>query len=171
MVEIRCLEPADAPRLAAAFAAIGWDRPVDLFLDYVEEERAGLRAARAAVVDAEVAGYVTVQWSSGDRSFAERGVPEIKDLNVLPRFRGRGVGSRLLQAAETLIAQRAAVAGIRVGLHGGYGAAQRLYVGRGYVPDGAGAVDADGRSIPEGTSVVLDDDTTLRLVKRLSGAD
>lgn len=108
-----------------------------------------------------------MQWSSEDPIFAERGVPEIKDLNVLPRFRGDGVGSALLEAAEELIRERSGVAGLRVGLHAGYGAAQRLYVRRGYVPDGSGAVDAAGESVPEGAGVVLDDDVTLRLFKEL----
>lgn len=168
MIEIRRLRASDAPPLATAFSAIGWDKPEALFLAYVEEERAGRRAARVAVVDDEPAGYITVQWSSEDPSFAERGVPEIKDLNVLPCFRGEGVGSELLGAAEELIAERSSVAGIRVGLHAGYGAAQRLYVRRGYVPDGSGAVDAAGRAVPEGARVSLDDEVTLRLYKTLA---
>lgn len=35
----------------------------------------------------EFAGYVTLLWTSDYRPFAERQVPEVADLNVLPPYR------------------------------------------------------------------------------------
>ena len=100
--------------------------------------------------------------------FREQGIPEIQDFNVLPGFRTRGIGSRLLDAAEQLVAERSSVVGIGVGLYADYGAAQRLYVRRGYLPDGRG-VSYCGRPILGGETVVADDDLVLHFTKRLDG--
>ena len=55
-----------------------------------------------------------------------------------------------------------------MGLHSGYGPAQRLYARRGYVPDGSGVV-IEGVTVPEGATIRLDDQpvVTLRLTKTL----
>jgi ribosomal protein S18 acetylase RimI-like enzyme len=167
MLVIRSMAESDAEKLSLAFADIGWHKPVQQFLKYVEEQAAEIRAVRVAEVAGEVAGYVTVQWQSDDVPLRQSDVPEIKDLNVLPGFRERGIGGRLLSEAERLIAARSAVAGLRVGLHSGYGAAQRMYIRHGYVPDGAGIVDAAGNPVPEGVRIAIDDAVTIRLLKRL----
>ncbi len=67
-------------------------------------------------------------------------IPEIQDLNVLPPFRRKGIATMLLDRAEAEVACRSDVVGIGVGLHPGYNDAQRLYVKRGYIPDGLGRV-------------------------------
>ncbi len=85
---------------------------------------------------------------------------------VLPSSRGRGVGSALLAAAEHSAAQRSDTVGLGVGLYADYGQAQRLYVRRGYVPDGRGIVRG-GRPVPPGTTILIDDDALLMFVKRL----
>ena len=54
-----------------------------------------------------------------------------------------------------------------MGLYAAYGRAQRLYVRRGYVPDGAG-VTVDGVSVPPGSTIVLDDEPALALTQALS---
>ena len=54
------------------------------------------------------------------------------------RFQRRGIGSRLLEAAEKAAASSGSAVTLGVGLHSGYGPAQRLYVKRGYIPDGSG---------------------------------
>jgi hypothetical protein len=96
------------------------------------------------------------------------GIPEISDLRVDAEFRRRGIGTALLEWAEAEAASRSDRVGINVGLHSGYGAAQRIYARRGYVPDGTGAV-INGTVVPEGATITLDDDpiVTLRLMKEL----
>jgi hypothetical protein len=56
------------------------------------------------------------------------------------------------------------VAGIGVGLFASYGSAQRLYVRRGYIPDGRG-IARRGETIEPGASVVVDDDLVLYFTK------
>ena len=163
--ELRALRPLrrdDATPLAEAFAAIGWHKPAETFLRYVAEEEAGARSCWVAEEFGDLAGYVTVRWPAP-------GITEpaaIEDLNVLPSFRNRGVGTALLDQAEASVARRADVVQIAVGLHGGYGAAQRLYVQRGYVPDGRGASIA-GRPVAEGAAVALDDALVITMRKAL----
>ncbi|MEQ9569075.1 MAG: GNAT family N-acetyltransferase [Longimicrobiales bacterium] len=127
----------------------------------------GRRWTRVAAVEGGPAGYVTVVWASADPEFRSAGVPEIMDLNVLPRFRRRGLGASLMAAAEQEAWMRAPIVGLRLGLHPGYGAAQRLYVRRGYMPDGTGVV-VGGEPVAEGAEVRLDDEPTLRMTKRLA---
>jgi hypothetical protein len=57
-----------------------------------------------------------------------------------------------MDSAETAIAERSRVAGIGVGLDASYGAAQRLYARRGYVPDGRGLTSKSAH-VPHGATV------------------
>ena len=86
------------------------------------------------------------------------------DLNILPSFRKMGIGF-------LLFAIRSDTIGIGVGPYagedGGYGSAQRLYIKRGYIPDGKGVTYNYESTIP-GNSYPLDDDLVLWFTKRLS---
>jgi GNAT superfamily N-acetyltransferase len=93
-------------------------------------------------------------------------IPEISDFNVLPSYRKRGIGSALMDAAEAKVAERFAVVGIGVGLYPDYGQAQRMYVRRGYLPDGRGLI-YDGRQVPPMETIRNDDSATLMFTKRL----
>jgi GNAT superfamily N-acetyltransferase len=166
MLEITPLAAADPPRIAAAFAAIGWDKPVAQYVRYLDEQTAGERPVLVARLDGDFAGYVTLVWESGYGPFREAGIPEIQDFNVLPRFRRRGIGTALMDAAEALIAQRSPVAGIGVGLYPDYGPAQRLYVLRGYVPDGRG-IASETVQVKPGQVVRVDDELALYFTREV----
>lgn len=99
---------------------------------------------------------------------AERaqGWPEIVDFAVLEGFRGRGAGTMLMDAAETVAARYADTVYLGVGLHSGYGAAQQMYIRRGYVPDGSG-VWYGNQTCPPYAPCRNDDDLVLYLFKRL----
>jgi ribosomal protein S18 acetylase RimI-like enzyme len=86
---------------------------------------------------------------------------------VLPAYRQRGVGSALMDAAERLVATRTSIVGLGVGLYDDYGAAQRMYAKRGYIPDGRGIMYA-GEPVPPGESVVIDDDACLMYTRELN---
>ena len=109
---------------------------------------------------------MTVNWRPSYPPLAEQQIPEIQDLNVIPRFQKQGIGTRLLDRAEEEVARRSNVVGIGVGLHPGYNAAQRLYVKRGYIPDGRGLTYRN-RPVEESMQVVLDDDLILHLSKTI----
>jgi GNAT superfamily N-acetyltransferase len=132
------------------------------------DQETGLRSVYVAICEGQLAGYVTVLWTADDPAFRELGIPEISDLRVHPGFRRRGIGSALMDRAETEAASRFDRVGLNVGLHSGYGGAQRLYVRRGYLPDGSGVV-LEGEVVSEGATIRLDDNpiVTLRMTKDL----
>lgn len=165
-IHIRLLEKSDPPSMAAGFMNMGWCKPEIQYRRYLDEQVAGVRTCFVAIVDGQFAGYVTVNWRPTYAEFAELNIPEIQDLNVLANYRRRGIASRLLDRAETEAARYSGVVGIAVGLHPGYNAAQRLYVKRGYIPDGRG-ITYRGCFLQEGASVVLDDDLVMHFTKQL----
>jgi GNAT superfamily N-acetyltransferase len=167
-LSIRPIGEGDSASMSRAFLAIGWrSKPLELFERYRREQDRGEREVLVVFVGAEFAGYITVKWKPTYKPLAAAGIPELQDLNVLPLFRRKGVATRLVAAAESLVRRHSDRVGIAVGLHPGYNAAQRLYAVLGYVPDGNG-VTVRERSVSEGDTVVLDDDFVLHLEKRLA---
>lgn len=166
-LQIRLLEERDVLPVSAAFEAAGWKnkRPA-VFERYLAEQDGGRRIVLLALLGGEVAGYLTVDWWPAYPPFRREGIPEIQDFNVLPPLRRRRIGTRLMDEAERRIAERSPVAGIGVGMTDDYGAAQRMYVERGYVPDGMGLWHRD-RYVSPGDRVTADDDLVLFLTKRL----
>ena len=92
-----------------------------------------------AEVDAEPIGYGLAHvmgladtwlpdtWATGAR------IGEIESLSVLPEYRGRGIGTRLLEALEREL-EAAGVHDLVLGVLPGNSAAIRLYEHRGYRP-------------------------------------
>jgi GNAT superfamily N-acetyltransferase len=163
---IRTLLETDAVVLSAAFTAIGWSKPAEQFVRYAAEADAGTRTNWIATVNGEMAGYVTLRWDPDCPGIRGLGIPEIQDLNVVPRFRRQGIASAMLDQAEAAAAERSEVVAIGVGLHPGYNAAQVLYVKRGYVPDGLG-VTYGARFVEEGETLPFDDSLVLHFTKEL----
>jgi ribosomal protein S18 acetylase RimI-like enzyme len=165
-LEIRTLTQEDIPVIAAAFAHIGWDKPASQYEAYLQEQDSGERTVLVAIHPESFAGYVTVRWKARYLPFREAQIPEITDFNVLPRFQRRGIGTRLMDEAENRIKQVSQQAGIGVGMTRDYGAAQRMYVLRGYVPDGWGLMD-NGIAVEFGKQLTVNDELALYLIKNL----
>jgi len=165
MLTIAELREADITDIAKAFATL--NKTEQQYRRYFEQQQMLSRVVLVARSDGAIAGYVTVVWQSDYSPFREDGIPEIQDFNVLPDFRRRRIGSRLMEAAERLVAGRSRTCGIGVGLHHDYGAAQRLYALRGYVPDARG-ITSHGRRMSWGDEAKIDDDLVLWLTKRVS---
>jgi GNAT superfamily N-acetyltransferase len=171
-ITIRTLSISDIPVLMNAFQNENWPKNISTFENYLKEQNIGSRFVWIAYVDNCFAGYVTITWESKYKDFAKSNIPEIMDLSVLPSFRKIGVGSMLLDVAEKKAATKSQVVGLGVGLYsgpdGGYGMAQKLYVKRGYVPDGKGMTSHYKETIP-GNTYLLDDDLVLWFTKKLDG--
>ena len=167
---IKSFSASEIPIIVDAFGRANWPKPASIFETYLQEQLTGARLVWVAYVNDQFAGYVTLNWQSQYESFAAARIPEIMDLNVLPPFRKVGVGSMLLDIAEKEAAIKSDVVDIGVGLYGGpdggYGAAQRLYIKRGYIPDGKGVTYNYQPSIP-GNSYPLDDNLVLWFTKKL----
>ena len=163
---LRLLEESDFDPIRAALREQGWSVRDGLYEQYLAEQTAGFRQTWIADQGGALAGYLNILWRSGYAPFAEADIPEIADFNVWPGFRRRGIGSALMDRAEERIATRSPIAGIGVGMTADYGAAQQLYVRRGYVPDGRGLMSA-GQPVVYGASVPVDDALVLYFTRTL----
>lgn len=113
------------------------------------------------------AGYCILNWQPKYAYFRHLGIAEIQTLVVDSTLRRRGIASALIACCEDKA--RAAghkQIGIGVGLHSGFGAAQSLYVKRGYVPDGQG-VTYDREIVAGGEFRPVDDQLCLMMIKAL----
>ena len=166
MIAIRALCAADAETFARGERAQGWHWEEKKFLNRLADAGMGKCASLVAEFEGEPAGYISVYFSAEHGPFRDLRIPELVDFAVLEKFRRRGVGSALMDAAEAIAFQRSNVISIGVGLYSGYGSAQRMYVRRGYVPDGSGVWFRDAVAEPY-QPVVNDDDLILYLAKEM----
>ncbi|HUE98107.1 MAG TPA: GNAT family N-acetyltransferase [Anaerolineales bacterium] len=163
---IRLLEAEDIPEIAKAFQLLGWNKPASQYERYLMEQRLKTRDVYVAFVKEEFAGYLTICWSSQYERFRNENIPEVVDFNLLPKFRRMGIGTQLMDKAESEVVKVSPIVGIGVGMTSDYGAAQRLYVLRRYVPDGLGLHWKD-HHIQYGDEVRVDDNLALYLTKEL----
>lgn len=166
-VTIRDIEMKDVEALTAAERAQGWNWvTTDKTGSRLPARDAGECVVLMAEYEGEPAGYVSLYWNAPAGAFKDQNIPEIVDFNVLVKFRRRGVGSRLMTVCEELAATRCDRVCLGVGLYRDYGTAQRMYVKRGYVPDGSGVWYNDV-NIEPGADCCNDDDLVLYLSKEL----
>lgn len=164
---VRRMELEDPARIAAAYLAQGW-KAREASLDRAWQRQVdGQGETWVAQSDDAIAGYLHLRWEASYPPFREVNMPMIEDLNVMKMFQRRGIGSRLMDMAERQAASRSDVVGLAVGLTADYGAAQRLYIRRGYVPDGRG-ISSRGQWLCWGETARIDDDLVLGFTKQLT---
>ena len=134
---IRNMIKSDIEFLSHGFINQGWPGREEILARYFLEQESGEREVLVAEIDGAVAGYITILPSAKHGPFAEV-YPELSDFNVFEPFRNQGIGNQLLEEAEKRVKLVSIKVSLGVGLHSGYGAAQRLYIKRGYIPDGTG---------------------------------
>jgi len=163
-ITVKLLEAQEVEPIGESFADTVWKDITPLLESYLTEQVRGDRVVLVAYSDKHFAGYVTIKWQSGYPPFIEKGIPEINDLRVIPAFRRRRIASALVDEAEKRIFKQSHIIGIGVGLYADYGAAQRMYVLRGYVPDGLGLYYKK-HPVKPGQDVCVDDDLCLYFTK------
>ncbi len=165
-IRIRELLLEDSIIIAKAFKDQGWNKPQDQYNDYYKESLEGKRVILIAEYEGEFAGYITLLWESDDPCFSEADIPEIKDFNVLIKFRRKGIGNALMDEIERIGFESSSQIGLSVGLLKDYGSAQRIYVKRGYIPVGDG-IKYGNRVLAYFDKVDVDDDLVLSFIKEL----
>lgn len=165
-IEIRRMQAGDIQEMLAALQRGGFKKTGPLFDRYLREQSAGQRVVLLAFADGKFAGYLTVIWESDYPPFREAGIPEVNDFNVLPEHRRKGIGARLMDEAEQIVSERSAYSGIGFGMGADYGPAQRLYVLRGYVPDGNGLMD-HSKKVVYGEQITVSHELAIYLTKKL----
>lgn len=166
-ISIRSLKKEDCKKISDGFVAQGWrDKPESQYLQYLEYQTSGERDILVAEYKNEIAGYLTIKWRSSYPPFFEKQIPEIVDFNVYKKFQRKGIGTALMDEAEARIKKRSPISGIGFGITEDYGAAQILYIKRGYIPDGKG-LTRNNKSLQYGDQVVIDDSLAILLLKKL----
>ena len=134
---IRKMQESDIKDLSRGFISQGWPSREEILTRYFKEQESGEREVLVAEVEGAVAGYITILPCAKQGPFAEI-YPELSDFNVFEPFQNQGIGNLLLEEAEKRVRLISDKVTLGVGLHSGYGPAQRLYIKRGYIPDGTG---------------------------------
>ena len=166
-ITTRQAQVCDIDLIIARFVEQGDNKPREVWDTYLREQDNGERIVIIAEINGEIAGYVTLLPTVKDAvPYIGSGMPEIKDFNVFERFRRCGVGTVLMNTIESIAAGIADAVCLGVGLHAGYGAAQRLYAKRGYVFDGSGVWDGSAPAKPY-AMVENGDDLVLYMSKKL----
>ena len=164
---IRNMEEADARVFTDEEIAQGWHMDISKYLARLQDQSAGKCVSLTAVYKGLPAGYVSVYLTGLGGAFSGEGLPEIVDFSVLEKYRRKGIGSKLMDVAEEIAGQYANTVWLGVGLHSGYGSAQRMYVKRGYIPDGTGVWYRNKPCAQYETEIANDDDLVLFLSKKL----
>ena len=134
---IRKMQESDIKDLSRGFISQGWPSREEILTRYFKEQESGEREVLVAEVEGALAGYITILSCAKQGPFAEI-YPELSDFNVFEPFQNQGIGNLLLEEAEKQVRRISDKVTLGVGLHSGYGPAQRLYIKRGYIPDGTG---------------------------------
>ena len=163
---IRDLMAEDAEIITREEIAQGWHQTIDKYLKRLEDQNQGRCIALAAEYDGQVAGYINIYPDPEAGPFGGKNIPEIVDFGVLEKFRRKGIGARLMDQAEKIAGEYADRVYLGVGLHAGYGSAQRMYAKRGYIPDGSGVWYGNKPCDPYET-YPNDDDLILYMSKKL----
>ncbi|MGN1100805.1 MAG: GNAT family N-acetyltransferase [Huintestinicola sp.] len=164
---IRDLMHSDIQPIVEEEIAQGWNSSPEKYEMRLKDNSEGRAIALAAEYKGNVAGYINVYPDSKWGAFGGKGYPEIVDFGVLEKYRRKGIGSKLMDIAEEIAAKYSDTVYLGVGLHNGYGSAQRMYVKRGYIPDGSGVRYKDKVCTPYDTIYTNDDDLVLYLSKKL----
>ena len=164
---IRDMEEADARIFTDEETAQGWHPDISKYLTRLRDQAEGKCISLTAVYRGQPAGYINVYLEGLGGAFGGKGLPEIVDFGVLEKYRRKGIGGRLMDAAEQTAGRYADTVWLGVGLHSGYGSAQRMYVKRGFVPDGTGVWYRGKPCGQYETDIANDDELVLYLSEQL----
>lgn len=167
-IRIEKANEGDTGTLYGLLEALGLRKGAGYFERCLEEQKNNLRDVLIARCGGTATGFVILNWKPQYALYRRLGMPEIQDLNVVPEARRQGIATALIHHCENLARARGCThMGIAVGLDSSYGAAQRLYMKMGYVPDGNG-ITYDREPVGRGEVRPVDDDLCLMMVRDLA---
>ena len=164
---IRDMKKEDAKVFHDTYLSYGWHSSLDTYLEYFKEQEENKRKVFVAVSEGKIAGICTLVLNPEEGPFGNMSYPEIVDLKVFSDKHNRGIGTKLLDVVEEEAAKISKLIYLAVGMHSGYGAAQRMYIKRGYIPDGTGAWYQE-KQLDQYAPCCNDDDLVLFLSKDLT---
>lgn len=165
-IVIRDLEITDAEIFTAAEIEQGWlDATADKIIGRMKDVNDGKTISIVAEYMGDPAGYVNIYIDCQWGALGGKGYCEIIDFTVLEKYRRRGIGTKLMDIAEQIAFGYSDTVYLGVGLHSGYGSAQRMYIKRGYIPDGSGVWYGE-KVCEQNAACANDDDLNLYLYKK-----
>ncbi|MBP3702962.1 MAG: GNAT family N-acetyltransferase [Lachnospiraceae bacterium] len=165
-IVIRNMQQDDAKVITDEEILQGWHANIEKYEMRLRHQSEGKVVALVAEYKGNAAGYINVYPNATEGAFANQGYVEIVDFSVLEKYRRHGIGTKLMDMAEQIAKEYSDVVYLGVGLHSGYGSAQRMYVKRGYIPDGSGVWYQD-KVCEQYAACNNDDDLVLYFSKRL----
>ncbi len=163
---IRNMVPEDAKVYYDTYMSYNWHPQMETYENYYREQQNGERLVFVPEYEGKVVGICTLVLHPTEGPWGGQNIPEIVDLCVFFHVHKSGIGSKLLDVAEAEAAKRSDMVFLAVGCHSGYGPAQRIYVKRGYIPDGSG-VWYQNKQLDQYAPCVNDDDLLLFMSKEL----
>ena len=165
IANIRRLAADDILNIDNMFIKQGWESRLNVLENYLADQNNDERVFLIAEKDDVILGYITLMKVAKHGPFLGL-YPEVADFNVFEDFQKMGIGKTLLEKIEVEASKISNVITIGVGLHKGYGPAQRLYIKQGYVPDGSG-VWFNNENIDMNVSCINNDDLVLYFSKQI----
>lgn len=167
VISVSKMNAEDVQLIYEAFKSQWWDKPIETLQKYYKEQLSWERDVLVARVDNEVAWYITVtRTSEDDEYFQKNNIPEIKDFNTFIKFRGKGIGYKLMDEIESMISWKSQYVWLSVWLTEDYGVAQQMYVKRWYIPTWRWLL-YKWKPLKYWDTTVLDDDLCLSFTKKL----
>lgn len=162
MTEIRQAGQEDIPLLYDLYKHIG--KKDDGYFEFALKQGSSIYLS---FEKSKATGFCLLNWAPRYSLYRKLGIPEIQDINVLPKYRRKGIATALIKWCEGVARSKdRELIGISVGLTKDYGPAQILYAKLGYTPDGNGVTyDRDG--VVAGKAYPLDDNLSLMMIKPL----
>ena len=160
---VRNMKEADPKIIYNEEISQGHHRTIESFSNRLKDQQEGKAIPLVAEYKGNIAGYANVYLKSNPDGTLRC---EIEDFGVFIKYRNQGIGSKLMDIAEQIASDYSNVVHLGVGLHSGYGSAQRMYIKRGYIPDGSG-VWYKGSQLEQYAECKNDDDLILWLSKKL----
>lgn len=164
-IDIRIMEYEDIPFICKADKDER-ESNIAYLKRQLENQKKQECSALLALYNGEIAGYVFLYYKFKWGGLAHCNLPCIIDLIVFEKYRKNKIATALMDCAEKIAKQNSNKIYLNVCLNSEYGPAQRLYVKRGYVPDGKG-VYYEQKVCETNAICKNDDELTLCLVKEL----
>lgn len=167
-ISIRKAALADVDALVALNTAMGHSKDDGYFETCFARQEDGSLDIYIAAFEGQDVIYGLLNWQPKYKLYDAMNIPAIQDLNVLQKFRRRGIATAMIKHMENIVREKGCAAvGISVGLTANYGAAQRIYTKLGYIPDGQG-ITYDRKSVKVGEFRPIDDNLCLMMMKKLA---
>ena len=165
-IVVRDIIASDPQNIYEAELEQGWHPSLESYQKRYYERNDDIMVSLVAEFKGKVAGYINLIWNPTDGAFAGMGIPEVYDFGVFEKYRRHGIGNVMMDVVEDLAKSKCDKICLGVGVANAYGSAQRMYVKRGYIPDGTG-VWYQNKVCPQYTPCNNDDDLVLFLLKEL----